>query len=116
MLLCNATLLRVDQPGTPTSGGAAGEYTQGPDLTVRCALVDPSFDSRRLIDAMSLQSTASLFVSLLNFASAKVELVPGARVRVLVDGEETAADLCIDHQKNRTKGTLTHVECFVRKE
>ncbi len=111
--LQNATLLRIDAPPGPGPGGDAAPYVPGAAIRVRCTIDDPNFVAQRLIAEMQLQSTAVLFVELVDLPTAATVLVDTAQVLIQQDSMPQQL-MRIDKARPRSSGSISHVECFVR--
>jgi hypothetical protein len=111
--LQNATLLRVDAPPGPGPGGDTAPNVPGSALKVRCTLDDPNFVAQRLIAEMELQSTAVLYVELVDMPTAASVLLDNAQVLIQQDGMPSQL-MRIDRARPRSSSSVSHVECFVR--
>ena len=111
--MTNATLLRIDTPPTPTTGGDVGTYTTGSALSVRCVLDEPTFLIQRQIDEMKLTANAVLYVKLSDYPTAGAVLVADKMVRVQQDGGAVQM-LRIEHASLRVFGGLSHVMALCR--
>ena len=109
----NATLLRIDAPPALAGGGDLAAYTNGPALSVRCCLDEPTFVLQRLIDQMMLNSTAVLYVELATMPTAGEVLLRNAQVYLQLDGQD-AQTLWIDQARKMVNGGVSHVQCFLR--
>jgi hypothetical protein len=111
--LQNATLLHIDAPPGPGPGGDTAPYAAGAAISIRCTLDDPNFLASRLIANMALQSTAVLYVELVDLPTAAGLLLTNAQVLIKQDGM-TEQLMRIDWARPRSSSSVSHVECFVR--
>jgi hypothetical protein len=114
-VISNATLLRIDAPGTPTPTGDVTPAAAGPAIAVPCILDEPTFGTRRQISALQLLSTAVLYVQFCDLANAPTLLVDQGIVLVQQTGQ-AAVTYRIDNAVPLTFGGLSHVRCFVREQ
>jgi hypothetical protein len=111
----NATILRVDTPGRPTTGGAR-PYTEGEAIDVRCCLGEPTTTERMLVDQLKITATATLYVRLGDLPPG-VTIDRSMRVRARSDAPGAPTVLYrVEYARTQYKAELSHLQCLLRAE
>ena len=112
-MLKNATITRIDTPGTPTAGGEV-TFSSGAAISVRCSFTGVTRRQRYQLGAVIKEATAALRAIAEDLTAAAVSVVDGYRMNVTPDGR-TLASYEVVHVIDDRKRSLNCVVAFVRK-
>lgn len=107
-MLTNATILRIDTPGTAAGDGTI-TFTEGAAISARCAYDEAQFAQNWQLGGLIKDAKAVLYVP----ATAGLTIDRGYRIRVQADGGTAWVGLVI-WRGERKKGSLSHDEVFLK--
>lgn len=112
MDLNNATLLRIDTPNVPTTGGDVS-FANGSAISFRCILDEPNFEVQRTIEQAKLDVTMMLYVQLSKMPGAPAQLITGVLLTVAQDGLSPRT-FRVERAGPKIFGGVSHVRCFLK--
>ena len=106
-MLTNATILRIDTPGTPAGNGVVPLVT-GAAISTRCSWQDPKSGRKWILGATVSDATAVLYVE------GNVAVVPGSVATLRVDGEVADRQYLVVAVSPQVGLSMTNTEVYLK--
>lgn len=113
----NASIIRIDPPGAPSTGGDL-TWTTGPAVNIRCCVQPLSMSLKRIVDAMKVTADTTLFVEIPPWPTAPNTVV-STRIVVQpdpVEGQAMPADSYLVQVVDLLTGGLSATRFVLKSE